>query len=162
MGEEAIRSHLKRHLIIRTSWLYGNNRQTFAHKIIHQLLTNKPFDVVNDEWGSPTSVSFIAQSIVRMIPNLKDELFGTYHLTNSGNTSRYGFASFIEKELIQLGIIEISEMSRIRSISSMQYRGMAERPRHAILDSTKIKNAFMIEFKSWQEELNFFLHQFFS
>ena len=157
MGEEAVSLNLKQHLIIRTSWLYGNNTQNFVYKIIHQLLQNKPFNVVNDEWGSPTSVSFIAQSVLKIIPNLKNELFGTYHLTNFGNTSRYEFGSFIEEELIQLGKIETLEVSRIHSISSKEYKAIAKKPSHAILDSTKIKNAFMIEFKSWQDELRQFL-----
>ena len=157
IGEEAIRLNLKNHLIVRTSWLYGNNTQNFVHKIIHQLLQNKTFNVVNDEWGSPTSASFIARSILKMIPNLKDDLFGTYHLNNCGNTSRYEFASFVEEELIQLGKIETLKTSRIIPISFREYQAIAERPSHVILDSTKIKNAFMIEFKLWQDELRHFL-----
>ena len=37
IGEEAIRLHLKNHLIIRTSWLYGHHSQNFVHKIAHKL-----------------------------------------------------------------------------------------------------------------------------
>lgn len=162
IGEETIRSHLKNHLIIRTSWLYGHHSQNFVHKIIDQLFLNKPFDVVNDEWGSPTSTSFVAQSILKIIPHLKNELFGTYHLTNTGHTSRYGFASFIEEKLIQLGKIEALKISRIHSISSKDYQVIASRPPRAILDSTKIANAFMIEFRSWQDELSHFLCESFS
>ena len=162
IGEEAVRSNLKQHLIIRTSWLYGNNTQNFVHKIIHQLYQNKPFNVVDDQCGTPTSASFIARSILKMIPNLKHDLFGTYHLTNFGHTSRYEFGSFIEKELLQLGKIETLHISRINSISSAEYQMIAKKPSHAILDSTKIKNAFMIEFKSWQDELRNFLCESFS
>ena len=162
IGEEAIRSHLKNHLIIRTSWLYGHHSQNFVHKIIDQLFLNKPFDVVDDEWGSPTSTSFVAQSILKIIPHLKDGLFGTYHFTNAGYTSRSGFASFIEEKLIQLGKIEALKISRIHSISSKDYQVIAVRPSRAILDSTKIANTFMIEFKSWQDELSHFLCESFS
>ncbi len=158
LGEEAVCSHLTDHLIIRTSWLYGNNTQNFVYKIIHQLLQNKTVNVVNDEWGSPTSTFFIAQSILKIIPNLKDGLFGTYHLTNTGKTSRNGFASLIEEELIQLGEIERSQKSHIQAISSREYKSIAKRPCHAILDSTKIKNTFMLEFTSWQDELKHFLY----
>lgn len=162
IGEEAIRSHLKNHLIIRTSWLYGYHSQNFVYKIIDKLFLNKPFDVVGDEWGSPTSTSFVAQSILKVLPHLKGGLFGTYHLTNTGHTSRSGFASFIEEKLIQLGKIEALKISRIHSISSKDYQAIAVRPPHAILDSTKIANAFMIEFKSWQDELSHFLCESFS
>ena len=162
IGEEAIRSHLKNHLIIRTCWLYGHHSQNFVHKIIDQLFLNKPFDVVADEWGSPTSTSFVAQSILKIIPHLKDGLFGTYHLANAGYTSRSGFASFIEEKLIQLGKIEALKISRIHSISSKDYQVIAVRPSRAILDSTKIANAFMIEFRSWQDELSHFLYESFS
>jgi dTDP-4-dehydrorhamnose reductase len=162
IGEEAIRLHLKNHLIIRTSWLYGHHSQNFVHKIIDQLFLNKPFDVVDDEWGSPTSTSFVAQSILKIIPHLKDGLFGTYHLSNTGYTSRSGFASFIEEKLIQLGKIEVLKIGRIHSISSKDYQVIAVRPSRAILDSTKIANAFMIEFRSWQDELSHFLCESFS
>lgn len=162
IGEEAVSLNIKEHLIIRTSWLYGNNTQNFVHKIVQQLLQNKPFNIVNDQWGSPTSASFIARSILKMIPNLKDDLFGTYHLANLGNTSRYEFGSFIEEELIKLGKIETLQISRIHSISSKEYQTLAKKPSHAILDSTKIKNAFVIEFTSWQDELRHFLCESFS
>lgn len=157
MGEEAIRLNIKHHLIIRTSWLYGNNTQNFVYKTIHQVLQNKTFNVVNDEWGSPTSVSFLAQSVRKIIPSLRDELFGTYHLTNSGNTSRFGFASFIKEGLAQLSKMKTFKKSHIQAISSLDYQSIAKRPSRAILDSSKIKNTFMLEFTPWEDELMHFL-----
>ena len=158
MGEEVIRSNLTRHLIIRTSWLYGNNNQNFVYKIIHPLIQEKNFGVVNDAWGSPTSASFIARSILKMIPDLRDELYGTYHLANLGYCTRFEFASFIERELIQLGEIKMAEKGHIHPIFSKDYASNAKRPLHALLDTTKIKNSFMLEFVSWQDELKHFLN----
>ncbi len=157
LGEEAVRSNLADHLIVRTSWLYGNNTQNYVHKIIDQLNQNKSFDVINDEWGSPTPVMFIAKSILKIIPYLKGNVFGTYHLASLGKTTRYECASFIEKELIRLGKIEALPSERVHPVLSLQYQSIIERPAHVILDCAKIKVIFVLEFKSWQDELKHYL-----
>lgn len=161
LGELAIRTHLSKHIIVRTSWLYGYHHQNYVYKIIDKLNQNKSFDVVNDEWGSPTPVMFIAKSILKIIPHLKNKVFGTYHLTSLGKTTRYACASFIEKELIQLGKIEALLSERVRPVSSIQYQSVAKRPAHVILDCAKIKDTFVLEFKSWQDELRHFLYESF-
>ena len=158
LGEEAIRKYLPEHIILRTSWIYSHHHQkNFVYKIINQLSQDKFFNVVNDEWGSPTPANFIAQSILKIIPYLKDKVFGTYHLTSLGKTTRYSCASFIEKELIRLGKIEALQSKRVSPILSIQYQLIAKRPTHAILNCAKIKRTFVLEFKTWQDELSHFL-----
>ncbi len=161
LGEEAVRSHLIHHLIIRTSSLYGNGGINFVNTIIDKLKDNKSFDVVNDCSISPTPTSFVAKSITKILPFLKKENFGTYHLTTGGFTSPYDCATFIEKKIIEMGVIEILDFKRIHPIKSSQYKSDVKRPMHAHLDCTKIKNTFMLEFNSWQDELNYFLDESF-
>ena len=161
LGEESIRALLKKHLISRTSSLYGHGGKNFIYKIVDKLKENKPFDVVTDCFSSPTPASFIAESIVTMLPHLKNETFGTYHLASLGETSPYNCASFIEKKLIRIGVIEALDIERIHPINSSQYQSISKRPLHTMLDCAKIKNTFMLEFNSWQDELNCFLDELF-
>ena len=140
LGEEAVRSHLKHHLIIRTSSLYGNCGINFVNTIIDKLKNNKSFDVVDDCSISPTPTSFVAKSITKILPFLKNENFGTYHLTTRGFTSPYNCASFIEKKLIEMGVIGFLDFERMQPIKSSQYKSEVKRPMHAHLDCTKIKN----------------------
>ncbi len=161
LGEENIRYHLKKHLIIRTSWLYGHSGKNFIYKVFEKLKQNKPFDMVEDCWGSPTPASFIARSILNILPHLRSENFGIYHLTTLGSTNPYDCAAFIEKKLLTLGAIKDISFRRIHPIKFSEYQCSAKRPLHAALDCTKIRNTFMLEFRSWQDELNTFLDESF-
>ena len=56
-GEELVRQAApERHLILRTTWLYGPNepRRNFILRFIDEVRSGRPVPVPDDQWGSPT------------------------------------------------------------------------------------------------------------
>ncbi|MGD1052909.1 MAG: dTDP-4-dehydrorhamnose reductase [Candidatus Dormibacteria bacterium] len=94
-GEEAVRSILPRHLIVRTAWLYGQEGPNFVLTMLRLAGERDRLRVVADQWGSPTWTGHLAPAIVRLVER---GATGTFHLTNSGATTWHGFAEAIVEE----------------------------------------------------------------
>jgi dTDP-4-dehydrorhamnose reductase len=155
-GEEAVRNH-KKHIILRTSWVFGFHGQNFLKTILKLAQEKSSLNVVSDKMGTPTSSDLLANvtyNIVKTIlknTNFKD--FGTYHVTSSGHTDWYGYACFIIDEAIYLGLKTTMTSKDIKPISSDLYPALAKRPMNSRLDTTKIKKTFMLELFHWEEEV---------
>jgi dTDP-4-dehydrorhamnose reductase len=155
-GEEAIRHH-KKHIILRTSWLFSSHGQNFLKTILKLIQEKNSLNVVSDQIGTPTSSEVLADvtyKIVKAIfndPNFKD--FGTYHMTLENETNWYGYACFITDEAKRLGLQTLMTSKDIKPISSDAYPTLAKRPMNSRLDTTKIKKTFMLELPHWQVEV---------
>jgi len=154
-GEEAIRNH-KKHIILRTGWVFSSHGQNFLKTILKLIQEKSSLNIVSDQKGTPTSVDVIADvtyKIVKTIfknPNFKN--FGTYHFAPDGETNRYQYACFITDEVVRLGLKTTITSHDIKSISSHAYPTVAKRPMNSMLDTTKIKRTFMLELPGWRVE----------
>ena len=155
-GEEALRHH-KKHIILRTSWIFSSHGQNFLKTIMKLIQEKTSLNVVSDQIGKPSSSEALADvtyHIVKTIfndPNFKD--FGTYHLTLEDETNWYRYACFITDEAKRFGLETLMTSKDIKPISSDAYPTLAKRPMNSRLDTTKIKKTFMLELPHWEEEV---------
>ncbi len=94
-GEAAVRETLPdRHLILRTSWLYGPDplERNFPLRLVRRLQEGERVFVPEDQWGSPTFTEDLAQATRFLIE--KGET-GTFHVCGPDFVNRYGYASRI-------------------------------------------------------------------
>jgi dTDP-4-dehydrorhamnose reductase len=155
-GEEAIRHH-KKHIILRTSWVFSAHSQNFLKTIMKLAQEKSSLNVVSDQMGTPTSSDVLANvtySIVKTIlKNINFKDFGTYHATSMGDTDWFHYACFIVDEAMRLGLKMSMTSKDIKPISSNLYPTLAKRPTNSRLDSSKIKKTFMLELPHWEEEV---------
>jgi len=155
-GEEAVRNH-KKHIILRTSWVFSSHGQNFLKTILKLAQEKTSLNVVSNQQGTPTSSDVLAKvtyNIVKTVlndSNFKD--FGTYHLTSTGDTDWYRYACFIVDEAVGLGFKTSMTSKDIKPISSDAYSTLARRPMNSRLNITKIKKIFMLELPHWEEEV---------
>ena len=155
-GEEAVRNH-KKHIILRTSWVFSCHGQSFLKTIMKLIQEKTSLDVVSDQIGTPTSSEALADVTYKIVetifndPNFKD--FGTYHMTLGNETNWYRYACFITDEAKRLGLQTLMTSKDIKPISSDAYPTLAKRPMNSRLDTTKIKKTFMLELLHWEEEV---------
>jgi dTDP-4-dehydrorhamnose reductase len=155
-GEEAVRQN-KKHIILRTSWVFSSHGHNFLKTIMKLIQEKTSLNVVNDQIGTPTSSEALADvtyKIVKAIfndPHFKD--FGTYHMTLEDETNWYRYACFITDEAKRLGLQTLMTSKDIKTISSDVYPTLAKRPINSRLDTTKIKKTFMLELPHWEEEV---------
>lgn len=147
-GEKAVLENPVNCLIIRTSWLYSTTHKTFVNKIIEKSKLNAQLKVVEDETGSPTYASDLAEALIQICGNISEiENFKTavYHYCNSGSVSRYEYAK---------KIIEFSKgAAEVVPVLSKDLNMKAKRPSNSSLDNSKIIKDFGIMIRSWEEAL---------
>lgn len=155
-GEELITKSGCNHLIFRTSWVYGTERNNFAKTVLRLASELHEFKIVNDQFGVPTSASLIAEITsqcirkLNSIANLKQEVSGIYNLTPSGCISWYGFACFLVEEAEKHGLPLIAKSKNIIPIPSSEYPTRAKRPKYSLLDNSKIQQEFDLKLPGWK------------
>ena len=90
-GEMMVRNTTDDHLIVRSSWLYHAQSGRFRD-ILDAAEAGRTYAARTDQVASPTSVDFYCKFLVAA---LDKHLTGTFHVANTGSTSRYGFAAKI-------------------------------------------------------------------
>jgi dTDP-4-dehydrorhamnose reductase len=153
-GEEAVRSLLGEHLIIRTAWLFGVHGQNFVKTILRLARERDEVRVVADQYGSPTWTADLADALVEMtrliLISPHDIPWGTYHFCGAGQTTWHAFAQAI---LDEGGARETLRASRIIPISTADYPTVAARPSWSVLDCGKLLATFGIAPLPWRDGL---------
>lgn len=151
-GEEKIRSALCRHLIFRTSWVYGARGGNFARTILRLAQARDALNVIDDQIGAPTSAELIADVTSHA---LRDVLSGrapggTYHLAASGTTSWYGYARLVTERARQLGLPLKLEAMNLKPIPASEYPLPAQRPTNSRLNTQLLERSFALKLPEWQ------------
>ena len=146
-GERAILASGCRHLILRTSWVYGPTGRNFVHAILAAAKVKPELRVVDDQRGAPTSSAAIAAAVARLLadPALPQKPGGLYHLSAGGETTWYGFATAI---LQARGLT-----TPIVPICSEDFPVAAKRPNNSLLDNSKLRRVFGLALPDWRHGL---------
>jgi len=145
-GEEMAHT-ARRHLVLRTAWLYGHGGRNFVEAIRAQIdagATN--LRVVADQFGCPTFCGDLAAAILDLAATGET---GTLHTVNSGSTTWHGFAAEIARILG-------SDVS-IVPVTTEEFPRPAPRPPYSVLDISRLEAALGREMPSWQDGLRRYL-----
>ena len=96
-GEEAIRASGCKHLIFRTSWVYGARGGNFAKIMLKLAAERERLSVIDDQFGAPTGADMLADITAHAVRAAaqRAELAGTYHAVAQGETSWHGYARHV-------------------------------------------------------------------
>lgn len=149
-GEQLIRSCNKKHMIIRSSWLFGVYGHNFVKTILSQAGEKDELRIVADQTGCPTWTVDLGRAVSRIAETLlkseNETLWGTYHYCGKGPVTWYDFATRIVEEMERRGQ---SKSIRVTPIRTSDYPTAANRPPWSVLDCAKIERAFSIQPKPW-------------
>jgi dTDP-4-dehydrorhamnose reductase len=155
-GEEKVRHHPK-HIILRTSWVFGSHGNNFLKTMLRLIQEKESLNIVGDQCGSPASAKMLADVTFKIVDtilknkNFKD--YGTYHVTNDGETNWLAYASLISSEAIKLNIKVKCPPNKIHPILTSEYPTAAKRPSNSRLNTDKLKKTFMLELPHWELEV---------
>ncbi|MGH8654519.1 MAG: dTDP-4-dehydrorhamnose reductase [Gammaproteobacteria bacterium] len=161
-GERAIQAVGERYLIFRTTWVYGARGHNFLLAIQRLARERDELRIVADQIGAPTWSRFLAQTTAHVVAVLErnrdriDEVAGTYHVTNVGQTSWHGFAEAIVAHMRERHALGAK---RVLPIATEDYPTPARRPKYSILDNTKAEQTFGISCPTWEQALTLCLAQ---
>lgn len=158
-GEQRVRETLSRHVILRTSWLYGKPERGFFGAAVRSIRDGRVFPAAADRVGSPTWSRTLAEAILAVIRLAVLQLaavqlsgvepfpFGTWNCAGDCALSRYEFALEIEKALLWEG----GRGALVKKAFSLPEK--AERPRNSALDSARFSSVFGFRLPSPREAL---------
>jgi len=152
LGERMIRSFLTKYYIIRTSWLFGQKRQTFVDTLIKEILTKKEIKVASDQISIPTYTKDLSQAIALLI---RRPAYGIYHITNSClnkiGTTRYEMANFIRQ------LLNKEKEVNLVPISMASLNLPAKRPKNTALNSYFWLLDGFEKLRPWEEAIKEYL-----
>ena len=145
-GEEAVRRADCRHLIVRTSWLFGWGGKNFVEAILAKAASGERLRVVNDQVGRPTLTDDLSDAVMRLLDAGAE---GTVHFANEGQCSWWEFAREIvalSGSRVEVGTMTTSELGR-----------PAVRPAYSVLDLQSYVELTRHTPRHWLEALREYL-----
>lgn len=151
-GEQLVRQSGARHLILRTSWVYGTRGKNFLLTMLKLARERDRLRVVADQVGSPTWSRMIAQATAALVLKLAHEssLAETLNLTSQGAVSWHGFASAIVERGATLGLCPARPVD---AIATADYPTPARRPAYSVLDGGLLKARHCLQLPAWDQAL---------
>jgi len=156
-GERLLRQAHGRHLIFRTSWVYALRGRNFPATILRLARERDALEVVDDQWGAPTSAELIADVTALCLAQIGNArslpLFGTYNLTASSVVSWFECARYILMQAEGRGLALRCRANGVAPIASAARVTPAARPRNSRLDCSKLERAFKLQMPHWRHHL---------
>ena len=160
-GEAAIAAATARHIILRTSWVFGAYGNNFLKTMLRLASERDALSIVNDQIGAPTSAALIADVTAHIVRDYLafgeefiEECCGIFHLAAAGETSWYGYAQHVIELAQKSGMVLKIKASDVKGIPSSAYPTPAKRPANSRLDTEKLQAVFDLQLPNWQDGVN--------
>lgn len=158
-GERVIQEKSDRYIILRTSWVFGEQGHNFVKTMLRLGKDRDQLKVVNDQLGRPTYVGDIVSCLVHCVAQYEQDKilpWGIYHCCSEGETSWYGFAKAIFAEAKAQGLI--AREPEVLAIPSSEFPTPAPRPAYSVLSTEKLDQFMSSPLPHWQVGLKKFIN----
>lgn len=150
LGEEQIKKESSKHYIIRPGWLFGGNikhKKNFVYNRYLEAKTNEVIKSAVDKYGCPTYTKHLSSKIIEL---LDADLFGVYHITNSGSCNRFEYVkSIINCFGLKTNVIGVNSDEFVRS---------APVPNCEILKNEKLVNNGLGLMPDWENAIEEYIY----
>ncbi len=149
-GERLILESGCRHLIFRTSWVYGARGGNFAKTMLKLAGERDTLKVIDDQTGAPTGADLLADVTAHAIRTARKnpEISGLYHLVARGETSWHSYARFVI-DFAKCAGMNI-KATTIEAVPTSAFPTPAVRPHNSRLNIEKLQNTFDLSLPHWQ------------
>jgi dTDP-4-dehydrorhamnose reductase len=141
-GECYVRELNPKHLIIRSSWVYGGKNDFFTHVLDHGK-RGESFEVPLDQVSTPTSAYELAKFLSVLLDR---EEYGTFHASCEGICSRHEFA----KTILQLAGYD-------PELAVGTFASNADDTSSTVLENLMMKMTGLYEMPEWQDALEAYI-----
>ena len=151
-GEEAIRTSGCKHLIFRTSWVYGARGGNFAKIMLKLAAERERLTVIDDQFGAPTGADMLADITAHAIRSVaqRAELAGTYHAVAAGETTWHGYARHVIEFARAAGRPIKVAPGAIEPVPTSAFPTPAKRPGNSRMNTQKLRDSFGLGLPTWQ------------
>ena len=147
-GENKVLKIYNKSFIIRTSWLFGIGGNNFNKQIINWSKLRDSLNIVDDQVSAPTYSVDLAEFSWKLI---QIEKYGLYHITNSGEASKYDQAKYV--------LEKIGWEGKLNRAKTADFNLPAKRPEYSKLSSEKVEKLLGEKIPTWQSGIDRFLEE---
>ena len=145
-GENKVLKIYNKSFIIRTSWLFGIGGNNFNKQVINWSRLRDSLNIVDDQVSAPTYSADLAEFSWKLI---QTEKYGLYHITNSGEASKYDQAKYVLEKIGWTG--------KLNRAKTEDFNLPAKRPEYSKLSSAKVEKLLGEKIPTWQSGIDRFL-----
>lgn len=152
-GEQRIAQANGRHLVLRTSWVYGSRGGNFAKTMLRLARERDRLTVVDDQFGAPTGADLLADVTAHALRTLAQGggQPGIYHVAAAGETTWHAYARFVVGKAQQAGETFKAGPDAIDAVPSSAFATAAARPHNSRLDTSRFRTTFGLVLPPWQQ-----------
>ena len=147
-GENKVLKIYNKSFIIRTSWLFGIGGNNFNKQVINWSKSRDTLNIVDDQVSAPTYSLDLAEFSWKLI---QTEKYGLYHITNSGEASKYEQAKYV--------LEKIGWEGKLNRAKTADFNLPAKRPEYSKLSSEKVEKLLGEKIPTWQSGIDRFLEE---
>jgi len=147
-GENKVLKIYNKSFIIRTSWLFGVGGNNFNKQVINWSKSRNTLNIVDDQVSAPTYSADLAEFSWKLI---QTEKYGLYHITNSGEASKYDQAKYV--------LEKIGWEGKLNRAKTVDFNLPAKRPEYSKLSSEKVEKLLGEKIPTWQSGIDRFLEE---
>ncbi len=151
-GEQRVMQACPRHLVLRTSWVYGARGGNFARTMLRLAQEKDRLSVVDDQFGAPTGAELLADVTAHAVRAALDRpaLAGLYHAAAGGETTWHGYARHVLTQAQAQGLTLRVSPDRVEAVPTSAYPTPARRPANSRLDTAALRGAFSLALPDWR------------
>ena len=147
-GEKAVLAAGTGHAVVRVSWVFGPDRDSFVDKALQTAMRGEPVKAVADKWSSPAYTLDIADALRSLID--RNAPGGVYHVCNAGTCTWRDWGAEAIRIAEAAGLVSTAtevEPIRLSDIKAM----IARRPVHSAMTCRRIEKLRGKAMRPWQE-----------
>ena len=147
---------VRRHLVVRVSWVFGPDRPSFVDGVIKRARENEHVEAIADKFSTPTYTRDIAQVLPQFFEN---DVSGLLHFANAGECSWQEYAQFSLDCCRSLGIPLKAKTVGALKLSDMK-NWIARRPVYSVLSTTKYIAITGSTPRGWRDAVGDYVREF--
>ena len=154
-GEKGIAKQGAKHVIFRTSWVYGTEGGNFAKTMLRLAQEREKMAVINDQFGAPTGAALLADITALCLQRVQPEqhepyLSGIYHLAAAGETTWHAYAKYVLQQAQSLNPSLKYTVKEVAAVATTEFPTPAARPLNSRLNCSQLENALQLKLPAWQ------------
>ena len=148
-GEKGIAEQGAKHVIFRTSWVYGTEGGNFAKTMLRLAQERERMTVINDQFGAPTAAALLAD-VTALALQASQPLTGIYHLAAAGETTWYAYADYVLAKAKQIKPSLNYAVRDFVAVPTADFPTPAARPLNSRLNCSRLEQALQLKLPHWQ------------
>ena len=150
-GERATLAASPRHLVLRTSWVFGSHptqTKSYVHSVLRVARGGEDLKATTDQISVPTFAGDLAGWTMELVRRCAGGLF---HAVNEEEVSRYDWTRIILAEAKRAGLID--KVPTVEPVATGFFKSPMRRPGYSVLSNEKLAKFLGHPLGSWRQGL---------